>query len=146
MADVLPETVSENHATGSGKTSKNVVKQHNVLIGWITEKTSHPMHFWKILVVGWSGLWKWNHLTASLNQILLLCCLEHFVSTDYKRSLTEKRKDLFPFAISSHFSRPKYQVTRSKGQSEAKKERRNQPSHIRLHVPGMKVIMHCKSL
>ena len=33
----------------------------------------------------------------------LFCCSEHFVSTDYKRSLTGKRKDLLPRAIPSRF-------------------------------------------
>ena len=53
----------------------------------------------------------------------LFCCSQHFVSTDYKRSLTGKRKDLLPSAIPSRFQWTKYQVTRSKGQSEAKGER-----------------------
>jgi len=33
----------------------------------------------------------------------LFCCFEHFVSTDYKRSLTGKRKDLLPTATPSRF-------------------------------------------
>ena len=33
----------------------------------------------------------------------LFCCSEHFVSTDYERSLTGKRKDLLPTSTPSRF-------------------------------------------
>ena len=68
----------------------------------------------------------------------LFCCSENFVSTDYKRSLTGKRKDLL--LLLHGFSGPKRQVMRSKGQSDAKEERRNRQSHTRLHVQRKKVI------
>ena len=47
----------------------------------------------------------------------LFCCSEHFVSTDYKRSLTGKRKDLLPTASPSRFQWTKasgYEIERTK--------------------------------
>ena len=52
MADILAETVGENHVTATGKTSHKCCA---AAIGRITEETSRSMHFRKILVVGWSG-------------------------------------------------------------------------------------------
>ena len=52
----------------------------------------------------------------------LFCCSEHFVSTDYKRSLTGKRKDLLPTASPSRFQRTKASsYERRKGKAMRKK-------------------------
>ena len=72
----------------------------------------------------------------------LFCCSEYFVSTDYNRSLTWKRKDLLTRLFLRGYSGPKRQVMIPKvKQSDAKEERRrNRESHIRLYVQRMKVI------
>ena len=56
MADVLAETVGENHATATGKTSHKCCAAAQCTNRTDNRKDqSRSMHFRKMLVVGWSG-------------------------------------------------------------------------------------------
>jgi len=62
----------------------------------------------------------------------LFCCSEHFVSTDCKRSLTGKRKDLLPTATPSRFQWTK--VSSHEIEREKRCERREAKSTITYSV------------
>ena len=100
MADVLAETVGENHATGTGKTSHKCCataqctnrsdNRRHLTFDAFPKDPCHRME-WAVKMKRSDSKFKSN--------TSLFCCSEHFVSADYKRSLTGKRKDLLPSAI-----------------------------------------------
>ena len=112
MADVLLETVGEKSYVLQERPLTNVVPQHYVLIGRITEKTSRSMHFRKFLVVGWNGQWKWNDLTASLDRILLCFAAENILFLRTTRAVKLGKGKICHLLFHRGFSGPKCQVSK----------------------------------
>ena len=137
MANVLAETVGENHATATGKTSHkccaaaqctNRSENRRDLTFHAFPKDPRRRMEWAVKMKRSDSKFKSN--------TSLFCCSQHFVSTDYKRSLTGKRKDLLPSAIPSRFQWTKvssHEIERAK-----RSERREAKSTITYSAACLK--------
>lgn len=137
MADILAETVGKNHATATGKTShkccaaaqcSNRSDNRRDLTFHAFPKDPRRRMEWAVKMKRADSKFKSN--------TSLFCCSQHFVSTDYKRSLTGKRKDLLPSAIPSRFQWTKvssHEIERAK-----RSERREAKSTITYSAACLK--------
>ena len=92
MANILAETVGENHATATGKTSQkccaaaqctNRSENRRDLAFHAFPKDPRRRMEWAVKMKRSDSKFKSN--------TSLFCCSQHFVSTDYKRSLRDRK-------------------------------------------------------